>query len=326
MIYISAIIENTKGKILLCKTKDEKGNEIWIFPGTYAANEEIARCSLIDYCRKRLYIKIETDRFFLRDIWPDNFIRIGINCSITDGNVQKGAFDGVKWFTVCEMKELNIWEFDKVVFDKVATCEYCKYRFMNQEAIEEFDKNFIDKLDEVRQLCEVIDENEVNATVVNIVYKSYLSHLRAMYIENDRQDLKKNITLQNYLKINKYTDISDFIDEIFDVEVAEGIKFRTVIRESVDKYIAHYDKPNDKSREFYVLCEDLIGPKGKIPLLQFMKKILSCTITCFMIIGYVSGEFVPTMDYVNQNKEKELKDLLREQVLEIEKKISMSKQ
>lgn len=326
MVYISAVIVNEKGKVLLMKTKDENNNVVWCFPGVYAANEEVGKKSIAEYCINELKIETKINHVFLRDIWTENFIRMAIDISYLKGNVCKENFDGIKWYSICDLKNVEVWDYDKVVKDKVATCDYCKYRFNNKDKIHEFDKNFNNKLQEMIQLCETLEENRGNKNVENLVYKNYLSHLRAMYIESNRKELRKNITLQNYLRVNRYTDISEWIDELFNAEVADNITFRMVIRETVDKYIAHYDMPDEKSEELRYLCKNIIGINGRMPLLKFMKALLSCTFVCLLIIGYVSGEFVPTMDYVFEEDKNALKDILREQIEEIIEEISNDRQ
>lgn len=323
IVYISAVIEDRKGQILMCAVNNENNREVWVFPGTYASSEYSAICKLQEFCNLELNIEIECERFFLRDIKSDSFIRMGCNAKIVKGTIIKKNYKKTKWFSVCEIKELEIWDYDRVVAEKVATCEYCKYRFYNKEEIEEFDENMQNKMEVVTDLSKILDETS-DDTMIKIVFERYLSHVRAMYIENSGKSLKNNITIQNYLKVNKYEDLAQYIEDIFEIEINEGITLKKVIRECVDKYIAHYDKPSEETNYYYELCSKLIGKQGKIPLRDFMASLQYCTRMCLTVVWYESGEFVPTMDYVDPLEVEKLKKLIRDEVNIIKNKLIIS--
>lgn len=126
------------------------------------------------------------------------------------------------------------------------------------------------------------------------------------------------------MKVNKYEDLAQYIEDIFEIEINEGITLKKVIRECVDKYIAHYNKPSEETNYYYELCSKLIGKQGKIPLRDFMASLQYCTMMCLTVVWYKSGEFVPTMDYVDPLEVEKLKKLIRDEVNIIKNKLIIS--
>ena len=51
------------------------------------------------------------------------------------------------------------------------------------------------------------------------------------------------ITVQNYLRLYGRYDLAQEVDAFLDIIVKPGLSFRRLIKETVDKFIAHYDKP-----------------------------------------------------------------------------------
>ena len=63
-----------------------------------------------------------------------------------------------------------------------------------------------------------------------------------------------------------------------------------MIKESVDKYIAHYDKPTQKSDEIYTICKAFFAENGKFPLQEFMRYLDGFIMSLFTEMWYDAGE------------------------------------
>lgn len=66
----------------------------------------------------------------------------------------------------------------------------------------------------------------------------YFSHLRAWLIESS--NLKKDLKIQNFLNLYERTDLLAEVDASLNLNVTEEWAMRKLIRDSVDKNVAHY--------------------------------------------------------------------------------------
>ena len=75
----------------------------------------------------------------------------------------------------------------------------------------------------------------------------------------ESETLKKNITVQNYLRLYNRDDLAEELDGLLQIEIKPSLSLKKMIKESVDKYIAHYDKPTQRSNEIYTICKELFS-------------------------------------------------------------------
>lgn len=116
-------------------------------------------------------------------------------------------------------------------------------------------------------ILDVIGEETISPATYNLALNQELIHLRASFIENDK--LKKNITIQNYLKLYGRNDLAEEIDSFLGINVRDGLPLRKLIKETVDKYIAHYDRPTEESKEIYSYCRFLFTQESPLSLQEF---------------------------------------------------------
>jgi hypothetical protein len=114
-------------------------------------------------------------------------------------------------------------------------------------------------------------------------------HLRASLIES--ASLKKNITVQNYFRLYNREDLAERIDAILQVGLKSGVFLRDLIKESVDKYIAHYDRPSPKSDDISGFCVSFFSSKGRIPLKKFIQLLDGYIMALITEMWYDAGEF-----------------------------------
>lgn len=73
-------------------------------------------------------------------------------------------------------------------------------------------------------ILDVIGEETISPATYNLALNQELIHLRASFIENDK--LKKNITIQNYLKLYGRNDLAEEIDSFLCINVRDGLPLR----------------------------------------------------------------------------------------------------
>jgi hypothetical protein len=63
-----------------------------------------------------------------------------------------------------------------------------------------------------------------------------------------------------------------------------------MIKESVDKHIAHYDQPTDESNDIYNYCVSIFSARGKIPLKEFIRLLDGYIMALITEMWYDAGE------------------------------------
>ena len=102
--------------------------------------------------------------------------------------------------------------------------------------------------------------------------------IRALCIE--RQDLKKNYTAQNLLRIIGRDDLAQRIDTMLDTPFfhhRQEITTRCALKTLADKFICHYDSFDEEEFVISTMIESqLCNPYEDINLQSIMKVIVDC--------------------------------------------------
>ena len=156
-------------------------------------------------------------------------------------------------------------------------------------------------------ILDVIGEETISPATYNLALNQELIHLRASFIENDK--LKKNITIQNYLKLYGRNDLAEEIDSFLGINVRDGLPLRKLIKETVDKYIAHYDSPTEESKEIYSYCRFLFAQESPLSLQEFIPYIQGFVMYLCTEMWYDAGELGVSMS----DRTNEARQILRQQ-------------
>ena len=176
---------------------------------------------------------------------------------------------------------------------KLSECLYCHYIANNKEQLDDFFENFFAKQEESLSVLEAVEGEELNPPVYEIALKQELVYLRASFIENEK--LKKNITVQNYLRLYGRYDLAQEVDAFLDIIVKPGLSLRRLIKETVDKFIAHYDKPTDESKSIYDYCLRLFSQKSPLALQRLIPLIQGFVMWLCTEMWYDAGELGVSM-------------------------------
>jgi hypothetical protein len=115
---------------------------------------------------------------------------------------------------------------------------------------------------------------------------------------------KNNITVQNYFRLYKRNDLAKKIDKLLNTEVKHNLTLKDMIRICVDKYIAHYDKPTNESREIYNYCFNIFSTNGKLPLKEFIKLLDKYIMALITEMWYDAGELgIPMSDRCSEHRD-----------------------
>lgn len=183
------------------------------------------------------------------------------------------------------MTSLNLYGIQ--VVRKLNECKYCHYIHDSKDDLDKFFVNFFSRQEEYIQTLEAIGTNNINDVVYNVIFKQVLSHFRASLIESET--LKKNITVQNYLRLYDRDDLAKQLNNLLLIEIMPTLSLKSMIKESVDKYIAYYDKPTQKSDEIYTICKAFFAENGKFPLQEFMQCLDGFIMSLFTEMWYDAG-------------------------------------
>jgi len=229
---------------------------------------------------------IEIEMYWKEDSVP--WVHVIYSANIKSGNPKKLFYKKILWKKLdkIEMENLNLY--GAQVIRKLSECTYCHYIHDSAETLDEFFNNYFSRQEEYIQAIEAINTNSDNDVIYTIIFKQVLSHFRASLIESET--LKKNITVQNYLRLYNRDDLAEELDGLLQIEIKPSLSLKKMIKESVDKYIAHYDKPTQRSNEIYTICKELFAVDGKIPLQEFMRYLDGFIMSLITEMWYDAGE------------------------------------
>lgn len=115
-----------------------------------------------------------------------------------------------------------------------------------------FEKRFYFNLELLVDRINRFKETKINTIDYWTYYDAILSQIRALCMESPH--LRNNHTLQIYLKSIGEDAIANKIDDYFQQEIIEGVTLKEAIKMSVDKFIAHYDKVDERSIVIEHIC------------------------------------------------------------------------
>ena len=163
-------------------------------------------------------------------------------CLLYTSSPHRPSFEEKQWIQNIEQMYAQslVTIFDECIICLLYTseCKYCHYIHDFKEDLDKFFGNFFSRQEEYIQTLEAIDSNNINDVVYNVIFKQVLSHFRASLIESET--LKKNITVQNYLRLYDRDDLAKQLNDLLLIEIMPTLSLKSMIKESVDKYIAHY--------------------------------------------------------------------------------------
>lgn len=204
------------------------------------------------------------------------------------GNPRKKYYTKLLWLPINEIdiESLNLYGLQ--VFRKLDECTYCHFIHDRKNELDEFFKNFFTRQEENLAVLETLETTSGKDALYMLAFKQEMIHLRASLIENAK--LKKNITIQNYFRLYGRTDLAERIDALFQTEVQHGLSFKELIKESVDKYIAHYDEPSSKNKDIYDYCVSVFSANGKLALKKFIPLLDGYIMALITEMWYDAGE------------------------------------
>ena len=296
MIRFSLVIQNKKKEYLICKCPlTEQDDFSYEFLGGEIIGNTIPNGVELELAVNKIaYEKLgvmvgelsEMEMYWKEDYVP--WVHVIYSANIKSGNPQKKFYKKILWEKLddIEMTSLNLYGIQ--VVRKLNECKYCHYIHDFKEDLDEFFGNFFSRQEEYIQTLEAIGTNNINDVVYNVIFKQVLSHFRASLIESET--LKKNITVQNYLRLYDRDDVAKQLNDLLLIEIMPTLSLKSMIKESVDKYIAHYDKPTQKSDEIYTICKAFFAENGKFPLQEFMRYLDGFIMSLFTEMWYDAGE------------------------------------
>lgn len=289
--HISVIISDDKGKYLVVRNADDSERNLE-FPGFSEKNYEFPeeqRESLINEELEKI-LGITIKQLALIEVFTEwefplgHYIFIG---TISSGVPSKIKYKNIYWKKLedIDINELNIYGLQ--VYQKLSECSYCRELHSKKDKLDDFFKRFM--LHDAGMLVdEAIKEADGNASVSKVCTRYYLSHLRAIMVEDEKR--KKNSTIQNYLKLYKRDDLAEEVDDLLQIQVADNMFLRDLIKTVVDRQIAHYDAVSDEEIKFREQLEMLFLEDGPVPLIRFAEYVEAFIVSLVMEMWFYAGE------------------------------------
>ena len=295
MIRFSLVIHTEKGELLICEVITPTTERcMFEFPGGVIDTDELPHFETfiqqitesvqnnlsVEICDlKKLEMYFREEPFFIHTIFTAK-IRSGIPTATN--------YKGVYWIPIHELDPslLNIYGLH--VFQKISECGYCQFLRDKQDQLDTFFENYFSKAEENLAVLDALDLAGSNNSLYMLAFKQEMVHLRASLIENAK--LQKNITIQNYFKLYGRNDLAQAIDCLLQIDVKNGLTLRELIKVTVDKFIAHYDKPTQKDKEVYDYCVSLFGVNGELPLAKFVSLLNGYIMSLITQMWYDAGE------------------------------------
>ena len=228
--------------------------------------------------------------------------------SISTGTPTRIFYNKLYWEKLSDIDPELLDIYGLQVITKLGECSYCQFINKKKEQLDVFFKNFFDLQEQNLSILEALADGEtINTATYSLALKQELIHLRASFIENDK--LKKNITIQNYLKLYGRDDLAVEVDEFLDINVRDGLSLRKMIKETVDKYIAHYDNPTADSKEIYSYCLFLFAYDSPLSIKKVIPYIQGFVMYLCTEMWYDAGELGVKMS----ERTDEARQILRQQ-------------
>jgi hypothetical protein len=310
MLRFSLIIKNQKDEYLICQCPDFNGKtgkyeflggeiDVDILP-----NFESLKPKMKKIVNEKICVNI--DNFQLCELYLQEEAPLSIHAiftaRITSGSPIKKFYTKLLWLPKDKIDIGSLNMYGKQVYQKICECSYC-YAIHNMKVkLDKFFDDFFEKQQESLDILETLENVDESSPAYRLAFRQELSHLRAFLIENKKQ--KNNITVQNYFRLYKRNDLAKKIDKLLNTEVKHNLTLKDMIRICVDKYIAHYDKPTNESREIYNYCFNIFSTNGKLPLKEFIKLLDKYIMALITEMWYDAGELgIPMSDRCSEHRD-----------------------
>lgn len=296
MIRFSLVIRNQKNEYLICECPSSNietgryeflGGEI--STDTLPSFEWLEQ-QIVDIVNEKIGVGIDNVQKY-ELYWRDEFplwIHAIFTATIKTGNPQKKFYTKLLWLPVDKIDVQALNRYGVQAYSKVSECSYCHFIYDRKSQLDEFFASFFSKEEENLAVLETLEATNEDSPVYMLAFRQELIHLRASLIES--ANLKKNITVQNYFKLYNRDDLAEKIDTLLQIEVKANLSLKAMIRGSVDKYIAHYDKPSAESNDIYNYCISVFSANGKLPLKEFIRLLDGYIMALITEMWYDAGE------------------------------------
>lgn len=301
MIRFSLVIENQKNEYLICECplSDTEIGKYEFLGGEIITDTlpslELLKQQIADIVREKIGLEIDGVHEYER-YWRDElplWIHVIFRATIKAGNPQKRFYKKIVWQPIDKIDVQTLNMYGLQVHRKISECSYCQSINSKKFKLDEFFTNFFDKEEENLAILETLKKAKRDSPIYMLAFKQELIHLRASLIENTK--CTKNITVQNYFRLYSRDDLADKVDALLEIEVEENLSLKIMIRESVDKYIAHYDKPSSESNEIYKSCVSVFSANGRLPLKKFIQLLNGFIMALIIEMWYDAGQLGVTM-------------------------------
>ena len=119
-----------------------------------------------------------------------------------------------------------------------------------------FNSKFISLRKKIHRFLDDDFDKKYDSLDKNVYLQSILVDCRAIFLESPwRED---NATMQNIFKVRNFPGMAEKIDNAFNEKVEGDITYREIIKDIVDKRIAHYDYVDDEIENKYLERLELI--------------------------------------------------------------------
>ena len=286
---ISLVIQDKKGKYLLLHKNDSIEFPGFSCEGAMRAEESEEYQMIISEIQKCLGVKVANlkliETFFDDSIpWCHYIYR----AEISSGNPQKGYYNGIYWKLLSEMSSDGMNMYARQVLQKISECAYCRKICDKKSDIDTFIQNYMSH-DAGVLVSEILESDAgENEDVFKMAIRYYFSHLRAWLVESP--NLKKNLTIQNFLNLYERPDLVAEVDTFLNLNVTEEWVMKKLIRDFVDKNVAHYDQVTEDTERVERFCETIFAKNGKYPLNKFVLDVEAYMMSLIMEIWYYAGE------------------------------------
>ena len=288
---ISVILCDNKGKYLIVRTEDDSERNVE-FPGFLEKNYEFPEEKREQLINQELgkILGISVDSLSLIEVFTDweyplgHYIFLG---NISNGVPAKIKYKNIYWKKLEEINEDELNIYGLQVYRKLSECSYCRELHSQKDKLDDFFDRFM-LHDAGKLVIEAIKEADGNDSVSKVCTRYYLSHLRAIMVEDENR--KKNSTIQNYLKLYKREDLAEKVEDLLQIQVADNMDLRALIKIVVDRQIAHYDAVSKEEIKFREDLERLFLAGGPAPLTQFVEYVEEFIVSLVMEMWFYAGE------------------------------------
>ncbi len=290
---VSVIIQDKKGRYLIAEKAGVEEEPIE-FPSFSCKDAKLPEGDegiklVTEGIKEVIGIEIENPKLietFFDDEYP--FYHYIFRVEKYSGSPVKGYYDRIYWQKLDEIKCEGMSWIALQVYQKVSECAYCLKICDKKPEIDIFIQEYMSH-DAGRMVSEILDSPASdNKDAYNMALRYYFSHLRAWLVESP--NLKKNRTIQNFLIMYERQDLLDEVNAVLDLQVKESWTVRTLIRDFVDKNIAHYDQMKMETEQIISFCEQIFSKEGRYPLIEFVQDIEFYMMSLVLECWYYAGE------------------------------------